>query len=79
LVYHGSNRKVSARMLARYDVVITTYGTVQSEIKTHLNAEAQKPIPQESVLLKVAWDRLILDEAHQIRNHKTALLRRSVV
>jgi len=75
LVYHGNNRKISARKLSRYDVVITTYGTVQSEIKPYMKAEAeQKPIPkdEESVLLKVAWDRLILDEAHQIRNHKTA-------
>ena len=28
LVYHGNNRKCSARSLARYDIVVTTYGTV---------------------------------------------------
>jgi len=33
LVYHGNNRGQSARSLARNDLVITTYGTVMSELK----------------------------------------------
>eukprot|EP00092_Neocalanus_flemingeri_P036978 GFUD01040257.1.p1 GENE.GFUD01040257.1~~GFUD01040257.1.p1 ORF type:complete len:1284 (-),score=419.89 GFUD01040257.1:168-4019(-) len=87
LVYHGNNRKCSARALARYDIVVTTYGTVQSEVKSVLGNTADKDAKKKmedlkgavdldnkktiSELLNVAWERIILDEAHQIRNPKS--------
>ena len=84
IVYHGPNReKTSTRQLAKYDIVITTYGTVQTEI-TKVIPEAEgkksnrlddlKPINLDEVdtkkaaLLNIVWERIILDEAHQIRN-----------
>ena len=87
LVYHGNNRKCSARALARYDIVVTTYGTVQSEVKSVLGENAEKDSKKKmedlkaavdlgtkktaSELLNVAWERIILDEAHNIRNPKS--------
>merc|ERR1711952_78787 len=86
LVYHGNNRKCSARALARYDIVVTTYGTVQSEVKSVLgdkDKDSKKKMEDlkaaedlgtrktASELLNVAWERIILDEAHQIRNPKS--------
>lgn len=85
LVYHGTNRGQSAKVLARYDMVVTTYGTVQSEVnssgvdqkKSKLDDLKAVDDPDEvafnkgCVLLNVAWDRIILDEAHQIRNPST--------
>ena len=84
LVYHGNNRKCSARALARYDIVVTTYGTIQSEVKSALGKDAEKDSKTKkdslkaaedfgnkktcSELLNVAWERIILDEAHTIRN-----------
>ena len=88
LTYHGNNRKVSARQLAKYDLVITTYGTVSSEVKGALGkdkmekegkgkmddmkaAEDNEHVrSNESELLNVFWERIILDEAHQVRNPK---------
>ena len=71
----------------RYDIVVTTYGTVQSEVKTVLGAAAEKDTKKKmedlksaedlgtkktaSELLNVAWERIILDEAHTIRNPKS--------
>jgi len=87
LVYHGNKRRCSAKELARYDVVITTYGTVQSEVKSVLGDKAEKDAKKKmddmvaaedmtevrglSELLGVAWERIVLDEAHQIRNPKS--------
>ena len=87
LVYHGNNRKCSARALARYDIVVTTYGTVQSEVKSALGKDSEKDSKTKmeslkaaedfgnkktvSELLNVAWERVILDEAHTIRNPKS--------
>ena len=32
-MYHGANREQSVKKLARYDLVVTTYGTLTSEAK----------------------------------------------
>lgn len=58
-VFHGANREYKARNLAKYDVVITTYQTVVVEDKN------------QGVLYQVKWNRIILDEGHVIRNHKS--------
>ncbi|XP_017778365.1 PREDICTED: transcription termination factor 2 [Nicrophorus vespilloides] len=57
--YHGANREKKAKTLSQYDMVITTYSIVMNE------AEKQTP------LNRIKWRRIILDEAHQIRNHKS--------
>ncbi|XP_038108247.1 transcription termination factor 2 isoform X1 [Culex quinquefasciatus] len=61
-VYHGTNRDAKSRHLAKYDVVITTYNIVAREGKGDRGG-----------LFGVNWERIILDEAHTIRNHKTAV------
>ena len=86
LVYHGQGRRVSARALAKYDLVITTYGIVSSEVKGALGkdkADKEAKVKMEdmkgaedidhvrsndSELLNVFWERIILDEAHQVRS-----------
>ena len=83
LVYHGQNREIAARKIAKYDLVVTTYGTVQSEVskvlpesdgKKSVRLDDLKPLNldnidvKNAVLLNVIWERIILDEAHVIRN-----------
>lgn len=58
-VFHGANRIYRAKELARHDVVITTYQVAASEHKA------------DGCLYKVKWHRIILDEGHVIRNHKS--------
>ncbi|XP_043987769.1 transcription termination factor 2 isoform X3 [Gambusia affinis] len=75
-LYHGSNRERSARALADYDVVVTTYSLVSKEIpveKEDPDNPGRDPdhVPSHSgPLLRVTWARLILDEAHNIKNPK---------
>ncbi|KAL8666559.1 MAG: hypothetical protein Q9202_001357 [Teloschistes flavicans] len=67
-MYHGQSKKqsVNAEMLAEYDVVITTYGTLSTEyVPEGRSEEANSP---SSNLFSVKWRRVILDEGHQIRN-----------
>ena len=64
VIYHGSARRhLDERTLLAHDVVITTYGTVTGEFT--------KGGDSPGALFNVAWWRVILDEAHIIRNRRT--------
>uniref|UniRef100_A0A183VCI2 Helicase ATP-binding domain-containing protein n=2 Tax=Toxocara canis TaxID=6265 RepID=A0A183VCI2_TOXCA len=98
LVFHGrkQKREDDPKRLARYDVVITTYNVLASElgekpfvlgasssdsdsdgdsdgrVKPKVVQKRRIAKDSGSVLARVAWDRIILDEAHHIKN-KTSL------
>ncbi|TDH06586.1 hypothetical protein EPR50_G00114970 [Perca flavescens] len=75
-LYHGPNREKSAKLLADYDVVVTTYSLVSKEIPVQ-KEDAEKPSKdaddvslRSAPLLRVTWTRVVLDEAHNIKNPK---------
>ncbi|KAF5902020.1 transcription termination factor 2 isoform X2, partial [Clarias magur] len=75
-LYHGPNRQRSASILAEHDVVITTYTLVSKEIPVQ-KEDAEKPSQDSEPvgselppLLRVAWARVVLDEAHNVKNPK---------
>lgn len=53
LVYHGAKRQT--KELEKFDVVITSYGTLSLD----------------NALSSIKWRRMVLDEGHTIRNAKT--------
>ncbi|KAK0619845.1 SNF2 family N-terminal domain-containing protein [Immersiella caudata] len=65
-IYHGPNREKDPRKLAQYDLVITTYGSVSSELNSR-NKKKRGLYPLE----EIAWFRIVLDEAHMIREQNT--------
>ncbi|KAK9386747.1 SNF2 family N-terminal domain-containing protein [Lipomyces mesembrius] len=76
LVWHGSKKFPSVRF-TDYDVVITSYGSVTSEykeIEAMEDPENLKPVrrtPRNMRIFEQNWRRVILDEAHIIRNPTT--------
>ncbi|NXB55516.1 TTF2 factor, partial [Struthidea cinerea] len=75
-LYHGPNRDKHAEVLSGYDVVVTTYSLLSKEVPTS-KEEGEVPAQDHDVgsgsspccpLLRVAWARIILDEAHNIKN-----------
>ncbi|XP_046971482.1 transcription termination factor 2 [Vanessa cardui] len=58
--HHGAARALQPRRLAAADLVLTTYNILQRESE------------KGGVLTRVFWRRVILDEAHAVRNHKAA-------
>uniref|UniRef100_A0A669EAY9 Transcription termination factor 2 n=1 Tax=Oreochromis niloticus TaxID=8128 RepID=A0A669EAY9_ORENI len=69
-LYHGPNRERSARVLANYDVVVTTYSLVSKEIPVQKEEPLSVNTEDAAPLLRVSWARIILDEAHSIKNPK---------
>ncbi|EXJ93368.1 hypothetical protein A1O1_01760 [Capronia coronata CBS 617.96] len=84
LRYHSGARLISNDILAdlsAYDIILTTYGEVQKSYPIpdppkHLSSEAKKnewweKFYQENVgpLHRLKFHRIVLDEAHQIKNH----------
>ncbi|TPX54578.1 hypothetical protein PhCBS80983_g05876 [Powellomyces hirtus] len=71
-VYHGPNRRQDAKNLATYDVVITTYNVLALEYgkeqKTLADGSANAA---RSPLQAVYWLRIVLDEAHVIKERNT--------
>ncbi|KAJ9151030.1 Transcription termination factor 2 [Coniochaeta hoffmannii] len=63
-VHHGPQRTKSAKELMKYDVVITTYQILVSE---HGNSSPD-PDGHQAGCFGVRWYRVILDEAHSIKN-----------
>ncbi|KAF2846659.1 SNF2 family helicase/ATPase-like protein [Plenodomus tracheiphilus IPT5] len=56
--YHGTERyEMSAKDLAKYDIVVTTYHIIAKDI-----IDRRRPLPY------INWFRIVLDEAHTIRN-----------
>ncbi|XP_037072691.1 transcription termination factor 2-like isoform X2 [Pollicipes pollicipes] len=69
IVYHGPNRKTDLQRLKKADFVLTTYDLVRQEVGKD-NLVGAKKAPR-SPLVAITWTRVILDEAHQIRNRNT--------
>ncbi|CAB1328830.1 unnamed protein product [Coregonus sp. 'balchen'] len=75
-LYHGPNRQKNAKVLAEHDVVVTTYSLVSKEVPVQ-KEDAEKPSKDSEdapsalpPLMRVAWARIVLDEAHNIKNPK---------
>ncbi|KAK8127289.1 hypothetical protein PG984_008397 [Apiospora sp. TS-2023a] len=62
--YHGIERERDVEALAASDVIITTYNTLAWDYEK-----------KSSALHAIGWYRVVLDEAHYIRNHTTKFYR----
>uniref|UniRef100_A0A914YX81 Helicase ATP-binding domain-containing protein n=1 Tax=Panagrolaimus superbus TaxID=310955 RepID=A0A914YX81_9BILA len=96
-IFHGPKREKNPNLLARNDIVITTYNTISSELGedklqksddsddndfiddkwySKKNQKSKKVISKyntKSVLAQIGWERIILDEAHNIKNRKSLM------
>ncbi|KAL4875052.1 SNF2 family N-terminal domain-containing protein [Aspergillus karnatakaensis] len=83
-ILHNEKRSTSFRDLKQYDVVLTTFGTLSSELKRLeeyeklLKEGAEEPTLRKEYLSKLPclgptskWYRVIIDEAQCIKNRRT--------
>jgi hypothetical protein len=76
-LYHGSGKNADFARLRRFDVVLTTFGTLTSEFKQRESAlegmrrdQGSRKAKDTLALLghECMWYRVIIDEAHNIKN-----------
>lgn len=77
LVYHGSNRTESTDEIREYDVVLTTYAVVESVYRRQSSGFTRKgeKVRLPSPLHTIHFHRVILDEAHNIKDRQAGTSR----
>jgi SNF2 family DNA or RNA helicase len=79
LVYHGTanKKKITLEMLKNAPVVIASYGAlvVRKKGEGEREGEGQEVVGSGSLLHQVEWSRIVYDEAHHLRNSRTAVFR----
>ncbi|KAI6105334.1 SNF2 family N-terminal domain-containing protein [Pisolithus sp. B1] len=73
LVWHGQSRSGDYTELKKYDVVLTTYAIAESCFRKQQSGFKRKGliIKEKSPLHQIHWNRVILDEAHNIKERAT--------
>lgn len=69
-IYHGPQRIKDAARLADFDLVITTFGSISNELQSRRKGKSG-PFPLE----EISWFRIVLDEAHTIREQSTLMFK----
>ncbi|KAF2006616.1 hypothetical protein P154DRAFT_421856 [Amniculicola lignicola CBS 123094] len=74
-VYHGNGKKATFDQLRKYDVVLTTFGTLASEYKAKEKDSREdsrtRNEPWPLIARGSMWYRIIMDEAQCIKNRNT--------
>ncbi|TFY60608.1 hypothetical protein EVJ58_g5037 [Rhodofomes roseus] len=73
LVWHGASRDSNVKTLKSYDVVLTTFAVLESCFRKQESGFKRKGriIKEKSPVHSIHWHRIILDEAHNIKERAT--------
>ncbi|KAF9526260.1 SNF2 family N-terminal domain-containing protein [Crepidotus variabilis] len=73
LVWHGSSRETDMEQLKKFDVILTTYAVLESCFRKQEKGFKRKGfmITEKSPLHQIHWKRVVLDEAHNIKERAT--------
>lgn len=73
----GTNRCDNVHELARYDIILTTYAVLESSFRKQqsgFNRKGRK-LYENSILHQMHWGRVVLDEAHCIKDRSCSTAR----
>ncbi|KAF8681259.1 SNF2 family N-terminal domain [Rhizoctonia solani] len=72
-MFHGGSREKNIKELAKYDIVLTSYSVLESSFRKQISGFKRKGeiVKEKSPLHALNWRRIILDEAHNIKERST--------
>lgn len=73
-VFHGASRTKDIEALKKCDIVLTTYAVLESVYRKQQYGFKRKGqlVKERSILHEITWARIILDEAHNIKERSTS-------
>lgn len=75
-VHHGNDRCMNGNTIAQHDLILVTYATLVSELKAaNADSSSKKRKLSRGPLFGLEFHRIVLDEAHIIRNKQTQMWR----
>ncbi|CAO3630326.1 unnamed protein product [Cunninghamella echinulata] len=69
-IFHGPKRATTVEEIESFDVIITTYSVMETAFRRQEYGSKQSGllVKEKSLLHKINWHRIILDEAHNIKD-----------
>ena len=69
-VWHGGNRTNDVKEILKFDIILTSYAVLESSFRRQNTGYKKKGelLKEDSVLHSIKWHRVILDEAHNIKD-----------
>ncbi|KAF8508824.1 SNF2 family N-terminal domain-containing protein [Gautieria morchelliformis] len=73
LVWYGASREQNIKELQKHDVILTTYAILESCFRKQQSGFKRKGqiVKEKSAMHAITWQRIILDEAHNIKERST--------
>lgn len=73
LVWHGNTRTNKIAEIKKYDVVLTSYAAMESSFRREHKGFQRKgqTYKEDSLVHRIDWHRVILDEAHNIKDRSS--------
>ena len=73
LIWHGNTRITDVKELKKYDVILTSYSVMESSFRFQHYGRIRKgkKVKQNSPIHNIKWHRIVLDEAHSIKERQT--------
>ncbi|KAF8308831.1 hypothetical protein DL93DRAFT_2063577 [Clavulina sp. PMI_390] len=72
-VWHGGSREKKISDIAKHDIVLTTYAVLESAFRKQEKGfkRGDLQVKEKSPIHQIKWARIILDEAHNIKERST--------
>lgn len=69
-VWHGGSRSTDKKQMSSFDIVLTSYAVLESSFRRQNSGYRKKGelYKEKSLLHDIKWHRVILDEAHNIKD-----------
>ncbi|KAJ3162808.1 DNA repair protein rad16 [Geranomyces michiganensis] len=77
LLHHGSNRPLKKAEIMEYDIVLSTYAIIEQGYRKEHYGFTRKgeKVHEKSLLHSIPWARVVLDEAHAIKDRSCSTAR----
>lgn len=77
MLFHGNDRPTCSNILETQDIILTSYSIIENSFRKQIYGFKRKGelVKQNSVIHQIYWGRVVLDEAHNIKDRSCSTAR----